>query len=91
MLAVVVYGGIAIARSAFQVAAITTFSTSTRLASLDQASLYDPGSYRIHTRVAAAYLSRGDCARVRPHARAARALYPNAAEPRRQLASCGSR
>jgi len=91
MLAVVVCGGIAIARSAFQIAAIATFSTSTRLASLDQASSYDPGSYRIHTRVAAAYLSRGDCARVRPHARAARALFPNAAEPRRQLAACGSR
>jgi O-antigen ligase len=91
MLAVVVYGFTALARSAFQVAAITTFSTSTRLAMLERASLYDPGSYRIHTRLASSYLSRGECAHVRPHARAARALFPSAAEPRRQLAACGSK
>jgi Tfp pilus assembly protein PilF len=91
MLGVVVYGGIAIARSSFQLAAITTFSTSTRLASLDHASSFDPGSYRIHVRLATSYLSRGECARARPHARAARALFPSAAEPRRVLASCGGK
>jgi O-antigen ligase len=91
MLGVVLYGGIAITRSSFQLAAITTFSTSTRLASLDHASSFDPGSYRIHARLAASYLSRGDCARARPHARAARALFPSAVEPRRVLASCGSK
>ena len=91
MLGVVLYGGIAITRSAFQLAAITTFSTSTRLATLDRASSYDPGSYRIQARLAAAHLSRGDCAKARAHARAARALFPSAAEPRRVLASCGSK
>ena len=91
MLGVVLYGGIAIARSAFQLAAIMTFSTSTRLSALDRASSYDPGSYRIHARLAASYLSRGDCARARPHARTARALFPSAVEPRRVLGSCGSK
>lgn len=84
-------GIVVIARSAFQMAAIITFSTSTRLSALDRASQLDPGNYRIHTRVAQAYLSRGDCTPARSHARAARALFPNAAEPRRQLAACGSR
>lgn len=91
MLGVVILGGTAIARSAFQFAAITTFSTSTRTSVLERASSYDPGSYRIHARLGASYLSRGDCARVRRHARAARALFPSAAEPRRLLGSCGSK
>jgi Flp pilus assembly protein TadD len=91
MLGVVLYGGIAVARSAFQLAAIATYSTSSRLATLDRASSYDPGSYRIHARLSAAYLSRGDCSHARPEARAARALFPNAAEPRRILASCGGK
>lgn len=84
-------GGVVIARSVGQLAAIALFSTSSRVATWNRASWFDPGNYRIHTRVAQAYLSRGDCARARPHARAARALYPNAAEPRRQLAACGSK
>jgi O-antigen ligase len=91
MLGVVLYGGVAVARSAFQLAAIATFSTSSRLATLDRASSYDPGNYRIHTRLSAAYLSRGDCSHARPQARAARTLFPNAGEPRRILASCGSK
>jgi len=91
MLCVVVYGGIAIARTAFQVAAMGTFNSSTHLATLERASLYDPGSYRIHARLATTYLSRGDCAHARPHARAGRALFPSAAEPRRVLAACGAK
>ena len=91
MLGVVLYGAIAIGRSSSQIAAIATFSTSTRLSALDRASSYDPGNYRIHARLAAAYLSRGDCAKARSHARAARSLFPSAAEPRRVLAACGSK
>ena len=91
MLGVVIYGGIAIARTAFQIAALATFSSSTHLATLERASSYDPGSYRIHTRLAAAYLSRGDCTHARPHARAARGLFPSAGEPHRVLASCGGK
>ena len=70
---------------------IALFSTSQRTATLDRASTFDPGNYRIHVRVAQAYISRGDCRRAVPHARAARRLFPNAGEPRRQLASCGTK
>ncbi len=82
---------IASTRSAGQLAAIAVFSTNTKVSALDRASTFDPGNYRIHTRVAQAYISRGDCVHARPHARAARALLPNAAEPRRELSACGSR
>jgi hypothetical protein len=58
---------------------------------LDQSSTFDPGNYRIHTKVAQAYIARGECKNARPHARAARALFPSAAEPRRELSACGSR
>lgn len=89
--ALLVLGILIVARSAFQVAAMGTFTMSTRPSVLERASLFDPGSYRIHTRVAQSYLNRGDCTRARPHARAARSLFPNAAEPRRQLSQCGGR
>jgi hypothetical protein len=84
-------GVVTVGRSVFQLAAIVTFSTSSRLTAMGQAATFDPGNYRIQTRLAQAYLSRGDCARARPHARAARMLFPNAGEPRRELAACGSR
>ncbi len=84
-------GLLIVARTALQVSAMATFSTSTRPSVLERAAMFDPGSYRIQTRLAQGYLSRGDCPRARPHARAARALFPNAAEPRRQLAQCGGR
>lgn len=80
---------VAIGRSAFQLAAITAFSTSSRTAAMERASLFDPGSYRIHVRLAQAYVSRGDCTRARQHARAARALMPNAGAARRLVAACG--
>lgn len=82
---------IVVGRSALQLVAIALFSTSQRTATLDRASTFDPGNYRIHVRVAQAYLSRGDCKRAIPHARAARRLFPNAGEPRRQLAACGTK
>jgi O-antigen ligase len=82
---------VAIGRAAFQLVAIALFSTTQRTATLDRASLFDPGNYRIHVRVAQAYLSRGDCKHAVPQARAARGLFPNAGEPRRQLASCGTK
>jgi hypothetical protein len=84
-------GVILVGRAAGQLAAITLFSTSSRAAEWNMASRFDPGNYRIHTRTAQAYINRGDCTRARPHARAARAQLPNAGEPRRLLAACGSR
>jgi O-antigen ligase len=92
-LPVLAFGAVAIAvlRSACQLVAIAAFSTSTKLSVLDRSSTFDPGNYRIHTRVAQAYISRGDCTRARPHARAARGLFPSASEPKREIAACGGR
>jgi O-antigen ligase len=84
-------GAITIGRSVTQLVAIALFSTSNKVATWSQASSFDPGNYRIHTRVAQAYIARGDCTHARPQSRSARALFPNAAEPKRQLANCGSR
>jgi hypothetical protein len=84
-------GVIMIGRSAAQFAAIGFFSTSTKTAAWSRAAALDPGNYRIHTRLGQAYVSRGDCAHARPQSRAARTLFPNAAEPKRQLSACGSK
>ena len=84
-------GGVAVGRSAAQLAAMATFNASTRVVSLADAARLDPGSYRIRLRLAQSYLARGDCARARTEARAARALFPSAAEPKHVLAACGSR
>ena len=82
-------GVLAVGRSAFQLAAMSVFTESMRGASLERASLLDPGSYRIHMKLAQSYADRGSCDRARPHARAARTLFPNAGEPRRYLGMCG--
>jgi O-antigen ligase len=80
-----------IARSAGQVAAITVASTSTRLDALARSAWLDPGNYRLRTRLAEAYLARGDCGHARSNGRAAHDLFPSAAEPKRALAQCGAR
>ena len=89
MLLVAILGGLAITRSVTQVAAMGVFESSTRSSVVERASALDPGSYRIHLRLAEAYARRGSCANVRRHAGAARDLFPNAAAPRRLLAACG--
>ncbi|MEO7085376.1 MAG: O-antigen ligase family protein [Gemmatimonadaceae bacterium] len=88
---IMVLGGIAVARSAAQLAAIAVFSTSTKTAAYAQAALLDPGSYRIRTRLAQAYIGRGDCGKAKPQSHAAHALFPSAAEPKRQLSQCGTK
>jgi O-antigen ligase len=87
--AVAALGVLAIVRSASQLSAMSIFSTTSRIAQLEQASATDPGSYRIHVRLAEGYARRGSCKRVIAHAGAARALFPSAPQPRRLLASCG--
>jgi O-antigen ligase len=82
-------GALAIARSATQVGAMAIFSNSSRTSQLERASTLDPGSYRIHLRLAEGYLRRGSCTRSRTHASAARALFPNSPRPKRLLAQCG--
>ena len=82
---------VAIGRSLTQTGAMGLFSRSTRATVLERASALDPGSYRIHVRLADAYVRRGNCTKAKPHARSAKALFPNAAEPRALLAACGVR
>ena len=89
MLLVTLLGGLAIARSSTQLAAMAVYESSTRASRVERAAELDPGSYRIHLRLAEAYARRGSCANVRVHAGAARALFPNAAAPKRLLAGCG--
>jgi O-antigen ligase len=86
---VVALGVIAIGRSALQIAAMATVTASTRTTALERATMYDPGSYRIHMRLAESYLDAGRCDRARPPARTARDLYPMAATPRQLLSECG--
>ena len=82
-------GVVAIGRSALQVAAMATYTASTRQSALERAALFDPGSYRIHMRLAENYLNNGRCDRARSAARSARDLYPMASTPRQLLAECG--
>lgn len=82
-------GGMALGRSGAQVGSMSIFGRATRTAELERAATLDPGSYRIHLRLAESYARRGSCARVRSHAGAAHDLLPNAPQPRRLLAQCG--
>lgn len=84
-------GAVAVGRSVLQLASMDVYTRASHVADLDRAALLDPGNYRIQTRAAQAHLTRGDCARARPRAHAAHALFPSAAEPRRQIADCGGR
>ncbi len=89
LLAVTALGAGAVTRSAAQLSAMAIFSTTNRVVRLEGASALDPGSYRIHLRLAEGYARRGNCTRVAEHARAARALFPNAPQPARLLSECG--
>ena len=87
--AVIAVGGLAVARSASQLSAMSIFSATSRVTQLEEASALDPGSYRIHVRLAEAYAQRGSCRRVLAHANAAHELFPNAPQPKRLRAACG--
>ena len=89
LLAVAALGALAVWRSASQLMAMSIFSNSTRTSRLERASSLDPGSYRIHLRLAEGYLRRGTCTRARAHASAARDLFPSAPAPKRVLGRCG--
>ncbi|MDQ6830423.1 MAG: O-antigen ligase family protein [Gemmatimonadota bacterium] len=79
------------ARSAMQLYAMQQFSAGDKIATIERASHADPGSYRIHMRLAEAYSAKRSCADVKTHAGAAQHLFPNAPAPRRLLATCGVR
>ena len=86
---VALLGGLLVTRSGAQLLAMSLYATSAKASVLERASAIDPGSYRIHARLAQLYLGRGDCRRAKPHARAANAQYPSSAAARRLLESCG--
>jgi len=88
MALVAALGALAVTRSATQVAAMAVVERSERASGVERAAALDPGSYRIHLRLAEAYARRGSCKNLRSHASAARALFPSAPEPKRLLARC---
>jgi hypothetical protein len=85
----VLFGVVAMARSSMQIAAMGTYHGATRLATMESAGRYDPGSYRIRMRLAEAYAGRGDCRKATPHVRAANGMFPNAAAPKVVMRRCG--
>ena len=91
IVAIVAAGALVVFRSGAQLAAMSLYATSARTATLESASSLDPGSFRIHVRLAQLYQRRGDCKRAKPHAAAARDLFPSAPAPKRLLSACGVR
>jgi len=87
--AAVVLALLILLRATGQIAAMSVYTSATTTTRAARAALFDPGSYRINMRLAQAFVSRGDCQRVRQYAGAARELFPNAAEPKRMLRRCG--
>ena len=83
-------GGLAVARSGAQLTAMSMYATNSRPSLLERASSIDPGSYRIHARLAQLYSGRGDCRRSVVHASAARRQFPSSPAARRLLAFCGA-
>jgi len=86
--AVAAVGGILLIHSLSQVAAIALSDGASREA-LERAAKVDPGSYRIHMRLAQQWQAAGRCDRARPHARRAGELFPNHPAPRVVLRACG--
>jgi Tfp pilus assembly protein PilF len=62
-----------------------------RMSSRVEAAVMDPGSYRIQLAVARSYQRRGRCQDATTYARQAARLFPEAAEPRSILRTCGAR
>ncbi|HEU4698494.1 MAG TPA: O-antigen ligase family protein [Gemmatimonadales bacterium] len=90
LVALTAAAGLAFAvRNASQFAAMTLYTHGRRAATLERAARVDPGSYRIHILLATTYRNRGRCAQARPHAVAARDLFPNNPAPRAVLRACG--
>lgn len=75
------------ARSTAQVVAMGLYATSSRAADLRLASQLDPGSYRIHLRLAQSGTRKARC----EHATAAHELYPNAGQAAQLARRCTRR
>jgi hypothetical protein len=87
VLLVALAAGAGAAKSAAQLVAMSIYAEGGGRESLERAARLDPGSYRIHVR-----LARGSGRRTREsrceHARAAHELYPSAAAAKRLADAC---
>jgi O-antigen ligase len=88
MVAAAAVGGVLLIHSCSQVAAMVVSDGESREA-LELAAKLDPGSYRIHMRLAQQWRAARRCDRARPHAQRARDLFPNHPAPRVVLRACG--
>ena len=89
-MAVGVVGGVLLTQSLAQVAAMSLSEGGSR-AALELAGKMDPGSYRIHMRLAQEWRAAGRCDLARPHAERARKLFPNHPAPQVVLRACRRR
>jgi O-antigen ligase len=89
LIAIFVFTCFSIARSSTQIVAMSQVGEGGLRAGWMRGAAWDPGSYRINTRVAELYANRGRCAAAKTYAMHARDLFPNAAAPRRILKRCG--
>ncbi|HUQ15832.1 MAG TPA: O-antigen ligase family protein [Gemmatimonadales bacterium] len=88
--AVAAVGGVLLIHSFSQVAALAISDGGSREA-LELAAKVDPGSYRIHMRLAQQWRAAGRCDRAQPHAQRARELFPNHPAPQVVLRACGGK
>jgi len=87
MLALAVFGALAIGLSARRVEAMRLASLGTT-AGLESAVRHDQGSYRLRMRAAENFAAHRQCDKAREHALVARELMPQALAPRRLLELC---
>jgi O-antigen ligase len=86
--AVALLGTLLAIQSIGQIGAMAVFSGGRKPAMLEWAGRLDPGNYRIQMMLAYEWRNRGRCDRARPHAQAARELFPNHPAPRQLLGAC---
>ena len=76
--------GSAVVQSAGRVEAMRLYTEGL----FDLAAARDPGNFRVRVRAAEQFIARGDCKRARPHAAAAKRLFPSAPAAARVSAAC---
>lgn len=88
-MAALLVGAVLVAQSGGHLAAMQVVDAGGRVAALERAAVFDPGSYRIRMLLARRNADAGRCARAREHAEAAAALFPAADAPARIRRACG--
>lgn len=81
---VVLLMGSAAVQSAWRIDAMRVYNAG----AFEAAVARDPGNFRIRVRAAEMYIARGDCNRARPHAAAAKGLFPSSPAAGRAVAAC---